>query len=177
MDDLKNKKSLKIEAGVGRVIISILIKIALFTLVVYILLFRLFGFERIDGNIMHPRISDGDLSLIYRLDDNYGIGDVVIYSINGVDHVGRIVAQNDDVVDVDEKKNIAVNGGVEDVTSYGTNAFPEKIDFSYPYKLSKDQFFILGDNREEFGDSRSYGGIFKVDIKGKVIGVFRTHAI
>ena len=42
----------------------------------------------------------------------------------------------------------------------------------YPYEVKADRVFVLGDNREESMDSRTFGAVAKSQIRGKVLFSF-----
>lgn len=145
-------------------------------LLFYILLFRIFGFVRIQTNAMSPSLDGGDLALVFHLNGDYSAGDVVNYEHNGRSFTGRIVAKAGDIISVKEGK-IYINGSLDESTAYGDVIFPENATISYPYTVAAEQYFILGDNRSEYDDSRSFGAINKTEIKNQVIGIFRSHDI
>ena len=159
-----------------RKLILLGLKILGVALIIYILLFRIFGFVRIDTNAMSPSVKGGDLALIFHLNSEYAIGDIVNYRCGERECTGRIVAKEGDVISKEEGK-VLINGHAEDRIIYGETIFPDNVKINYPYKVATEQFFVLGDNRGEYEDSRSFGAINKSEITSKVIGIFRTHDI
>ena len=119
----------------------------------------------------------GDLALMYRINARYQAGDVVLYGKDGKDYIGRVIAVEHDTVDLNEDDVFTINGGNDNTVYFGDNKFPKTQTISYPYTLSDKQLFIVGDNRSGFDDSRSFGGIFESQVKGKIIGIFRSHAL
>lgn len=57
---------------------KLLIKIAVLVIIVVIVLTWILGLHRMTGNNMFPFVKDGDLCIVYKLDD-YTTGDVVLY--------------------------------------------------------------------------------------------------
>ncbi len=145
-------------------------------LLLYILLFRIYGFMRIDTNVMSPNIRGGDLALMFHLVGDYSIGDVVSYRCGDRTCVGRIAAKAGDIVDVVDDE-VKINGHPEENAAYGDAFFPEDSTVKYPYKVASEQYFILGDNRNEYDDSRTFGAVNKTEITSLIIGVFRTHEL
>lgn len=145
-------------------------------LLLYILLFRVYGFMRIDTNVMSPNIRGGDLALMFHLVGEYSIGDVVSYRCGDRTCVGRIAAKEGDIVNFDNDE-VLINGHPEENVAFGDAFFPENSMVKYPYKVAPEQYFILGDNRNEYDDSRSFGAINKSEITSLIIGVFRTHEL
>jgi signal peptidase I len=122
---------------------------------------------------MFPRISNGDLILFYRLEQNYTADDVVAYEVDGDKYIGRIVAQGGDVIDVDDEGYLTVNGHTldEDKIFYPTEPLVSGI--TYPYTVEEGSYFVLCDYRTVFSDSRVHGAIAKSDLDGKVISLIR----
>ena len=126
---------------------------------------------------MSPSVKGGDLALIFHLKSDFAVGDVVNYRCNDHTCTGRIAAKAGDTIDLNEEGKITINGHIEDTVSYGDHTLPGNSSVSYPYKVSEEQYFILGDNRSDHDDSRFFGAINKSEIKGQVIGLFRIHGI
>ena len=165
----------KLEGAVLKKQLAVLAFKAVFcVLVIYILLFRLFGFVRVESNMMKPNVMGGDLVLFYRPIAEFENGDVIIYERDGQTFVGRVIARGGDVVDLNGQ-TFTINGAPDSTIYYGENEIPSDA-ISYPYTLGEGQVFIVGDNRGEVSDSRLQGGIFRHEVKGKVIGIFRSHA-
>jgi signal peptidase I len=156
-----------------RAVLNFLIKALALCLGLLIVFTFVFGIRQVTGNAMYPRISNGDLILYYRLEQDYTTDDVVAYQVNGDKYIGRIVAQGGDVIDVDDEGNLTVNGHIldEDKIFYPTQAFTGGI--SYPYTVEEDSYFVLCDYRTVSSDSRYYGSIPKSDLDGKVIALLR----
>lgn len=155
--------------------INLLFRIVFITLVGYLIFTQVFLIARVKGNDMFPALKDGDLAIIYRLHKDYVKNDVVFYKNNGKRHVGRVIAKEEDVVNIDENGTLYVNGTVQNgEILYPTHA---KESFTYPYRVEKDSVFILGDFRTKAEDSRDYGPIHKDNIEGKIISILRRRGL
>ena len=78
-------------------------------------------------------------------------------------------------VDIEtEKKAIQEPSLAQDIY-FDTTQFKDGVDF--PITVGEGQVFILGDNRPQASDSRTFGCIDLNDVKGKVIAVIRTRGI
>jgi signal peptidase I len=125
---------------------------------------------------MYPRLRDGDLILYNRLERNYTIGDVVVFEINDMTRVARIVAQGGDVVEVTEDGQLLVNGNVQSEEIFYLTQ-PDALGVTYPYTVEENSYFLLCDFRTASQDSRNYGAIPVEDIYGKVITILRRREI
>ena len=172
----KSAKTQAIKPELRRKLITLGAKLVGTILLLYILLFRIYGFVRIDTNVMSPNVRGGDLALMFHLMGDYSIGDVVTYHCGDRICVGRVAAKEGDVVNIKDSK-VLVNGRPEENTAYGDDIYPDGSSVKYPYTVAKEQYFILGDNRNEYDDSRSFGAINKSEITSLIIGVFRTHEL
>ena len=153
------------------------IKLVVLVLIFWIILGVLFGIRRIEGVAMDPKVSDGDLSLFFRTNDNLEAGDVVLFSKDDKQYVSRIIGVEDDVISLDEEGHLYLNGEeFSEIPAYNISRGDE-VTMSYPYRIEKDTFFVINDNLDSKGDSREYGAIKKETIYGKVISILRTRDI
>ena len=88
----------------------------------------------------------------------------------GESYIKRITAVPGDMVDVDGGK-LYVNGrAVNEPYADGETYRKEDGIMVYPYKLPKGKYFVMGDNRTVSEDSRNFGPVSSVQIKGKIAG-------
>ena len=89
--------------------------------------------------------------------------------------MGRVIAREGDVVNIDENGTLHVNGTVQGgEIMYPTYA---KEGIEYPYKVPEDSIFILGDYRTQTEDSRDFEAIPIDDVEGKVITILRRRGL
>lgn len=138
---------------------------------VSMILIATFGaFYFVHGYDMENVLKENDLVWVYKT-KNVGRGDVVAFYYNNKILVRRIIAQDGDKVDMDQKGHMIVNGKVLKEDYLKQLSDYKHRDIVYPYIVSKHTYFVLGDNRKESVDSRmkDLGTIKKKDIIGKVI--------
>jgi signal peptidase I len=170
-DDQSRKKLIHKET-----VVKFILKLALVILVIWAIFTFVFGIRQVSGETMYPRLRDGDLTLYYRLEQNYQIGDVVTYRENEVTLYGRIVAQGGDVVDLNDSGQLIVNGNVQEEEIFYLTE-PQDGDVTYPYTVDDDSYFVLCDFRTNGYDSRTYGAVPKSTIDGKIITILRRRGI
>jgi signal peptidase I len=159
-----------------KVVLKFVVKLAVVILAVWIIFAFVFGVRQVSGETMYPKVRDGDLILYYRLEQDYQIGDVVTFKLNGSTFLCRVVAQGGDVVELDKNGQLLVNGIVQqEQIFYSTE--PLEGDFDYPYTVEEGSYFVLCDFRTECVDSRSFGAVSKSTIDGKVITLLRHRQI
>jgi signal peptidase I len=157
-------------------IAAFFVKLGIVCLALWSIFTFVFGIRQMHGETMYPRLRDGDLILYNRMERNYAIGDVVVFKVGTSTCVARIVAQGGDVVDVDDKGDLLVNGNIqEEEIFYETEADP--LGVSYPYTVDEDSYFMLSDFRTNTTDSRSFGAVSVNDFCGKVITILRRRGI
>lgn len=150
---------------------KLLIKIAVLVIIVVIVLTWILGLHRMTGNNMFPFVKDGDLCIVYKLDD-YTTGDVVLYrNDEGKMKLGRIVAVGGQSVDFPKDGGYTVDGyqPSEEITyqTFGADGVKYSID------VDDDEAFIMNDFRSDTDDSRQFGGVKKSDIDGKLLFLIR----
>ena len=142
---------------------------------VWLVFGQVFLLHRVQGQGMFPAVKDGDLVLAYRLQRDYGKGDVVVYRLDGKLHVGRIGAMGTDVVEIDSDGALTVNGNPQN----GQILYPTypRESMEYPLRVQEGMAFLLGDYRTQTRDSRDFGPIPLDDIQGKVITLVRRRGL
>ncbi len=155
--------------------ISLVLRIAVIALVLWLILSQIFMITQAKGNDMFPAVRDGDLIIGFRLQNEYVKNDVVIYEIDGERRVGRIAAVGKDYITFTENGAMLVNG----TTQMSENPYPtfEKDGIKFPYTVPVGSVFILGDYRTQAVDSRDFGAIPEESIECKVITILRRRTV
>lgn len=140
-----------------------------------ILFTKIFLVTQTSGNDMFPAVKDGDLVIAFRLQKNYSKNDVVVYTVDAKQYIGRIAASAGDVVTLGDSGSMLVNGTTQNgEIMYPTYALPE---LEYPYEVPENNLFILGDYRTQATDSRTFGSIPLEAVEGKVITILRRRGL
>jgi signal peptidase I len=141
--------------------------------VVFVLVFTfLYGFDRNTDPGMAPMVKDGDLTVFYRLDKDYVIGDLLVLKFQGELQVRRVVAKAGDVVDI-TKDGLIINGALQQEPNIYQKIRRYDDSVSFPLTVGQGQVFVLGDAREDATDSRVYGPVNVDDTHGTVITIVR----
>ena len=113
----------------------------------------------VSGPSMQPTLDGGELMLLNKL-SNFDRFDVVVVDIETEEIIKRIIALPGETITC-ERGIVYVNGKRQDEEySQGYTFDFEKIT------LAEDEYFVMGDNREDSNDSRMIGPIKEDQIKG-----------
>lgn len=154
---------------------SLLFRVLILCFAGWLLLTQVFLLTQASGNGMFPAVKDGDLVIGFRWQQEYAQNDVIVYTVDGQTHVGRIAARQTDVVTLTEDGALLVNGTAQSgEIMYPTYA---KEGLSYPYTVPESHVFVLGDYRTQTEDSRDFGPIPMKDVEGKVITLLRRRGL
>ncbi|MCI6886552.1 MAG: signal peptidase I [Lachnospiraceae bacterium] len=155
--------------------LSLFSRIVVLALAAYIIFTQVFLITQNRGQDMFPAVKDGDLIIAFRMQKEYAKNDVVVYTVDGKQEVGRIIGRETDVVTMDESGKLLVNGTVQSgEIMYPTYA---KEGLEYPYKVPEGHVFLLGDYRTNSEDSRDHGSISMRNVEGKVITILRRRGL
>ena len=147
-------------------------KILIFLFILWVMFFQIFGIMRCADSMMKPAFQNGDLVIYDRMQRSYDIEETSVIKKDEKLQVMRIVASEGDTIDM-TKDGIKINGYLQRQNEMDIKTFPYKEGITFPITVQKDEFFVLGDNREHSIDSRIYGTVKKAEIKGSVITLLR----
>ena len=155
--------------------IGLLVRIMILASIGVLLFTQVFLIARVKGNEMFPAVKDGDLVLAFRLQQNYEKNDLISYKNDGRRRIGRVIAQENDSVKMDDSGQLLVNAAIQS----GEIMYPSypRDTLEYPYEVPEGHVFILGDYRTQAKDSRDFGAIPKKEIEGKVITILRRRGL
>ncbi|MBE5873280.1 MAG: signal peptidase I [Lachnospiraceae bacterium] len=130
----------------------------------------------VDGDSMLPTLNDKDNLIVdkltYRFKDPQRF-DIIVFPFQYQEdtyYIKRIIGLPGETVQIDENGKIYINGEVLS-ESYGREIIkPEYIGVAWePVVLGEDEYFVMGDNRNNSSDSRSpiVGNIHRDDIIGR----------
>lgn len=139
--------------------------------VMFILVF-LFRVVTVDGESMVPNLQDGDRLILTDVTTRYERGEIVVISRADDDPlVKRVIAVGGDTIDFQDG-NVYLNGELLeepyiDQETYDVSPGPP----DFPLTVPAGQVFVMGDNRGNSLDSRSYevGLVDTHRILGKVL--------
>ena len=114
--------------------------------------------------------------IIYRLSNDYRTNDVIAFRNEEDNHfIKRVVAVAGDVVVIEDGVLYVNNSAQIDNVYFETH--PAVSGISYPMIVPEGSVFVLGDNRENSTDSRTFGCVEVSKIEGKVIFFIRTRVV
>lgn len=129
---------------------------------------------QVQGSSMEPKLSTEDNLIVdkisYRFHEPERF-DIIVFPFQYADdtfYIKRIIGLPGETVQIDEEGNIMIDGEIlSDV--YGKEVIQNPGRAYEPIELGQDEYFVMGDNRNNSTDSRdpSVGNIRRKDIIGK----------
>lgn len=127
---------------------------------------------RIEGPSMEPNFHSGELLLVDKI--SYALrgpkrGEVVVFknpTSTSQDYIKRIIGLPGETIRI-EKGQVFVNDQLLNEPYLPDGLLTSATGSDYNTTLTKDQYFVMGDNRERSFDSRSWGPLEKKYLIGR----------
>ncbi len=123
---------------------------------------------------MESTLEQNDRVLVSKLDYRFGVpqrGDIVVFNPpidSTIPYVKRVIAIGGETIDLRDG-NVYVNGQLVTIAQAHGNTLPQAPRVAFPFKVPAGDVFVLGDNRLQSSDSRTFGSVPVTNIIGKVI--------
>ena len=162
------------KASVAKEIISVIINVLVCFGVVFLITHFIGQRTVVSGSSMEDTLSDGDNLIVdkisYRFNEPERF-DVVVFPPKYEEdtyYIKRIIGLPGEVVSINSEGTIYINGQVLD-EQYGTDVIMNAGLASSEILLGPDEYFVLGDNRNNSTDSRfeAVGNVKGEDIVGR----------
>lgn len=155
----KKKKSFRDMLGDAYELIEMLGMVSITIMLLFAFVFRL---NIVDGHSMDQTLADGEYLVVSDILYEPTAGDIVIiHKMNATPYdapiVKRIIATEGQVVDIDFTTwTLRVDGEIIDEPyRYLTNDRLLTADYEFPITVGENEIFVMGDNRNHSGDSRT----------------------
>ena len=163
------------EVNIVKELLGLIVYVGVVILLCFLIITYVGCKSRVDGDSMNPTLEDGDMLWVSKI--AYTIGkphrfDVIIFKYDENDtYVKRIIALPGERIRIDNEGNIYINDllieehyGKEPIMASNVGRAGQDV------LLGEDEYFVLGDNRNNSHDSRwaDVGNVSKEDIIGKV---------
>ena len=132
--------------------------------------FPLLGVQpvKVEGTAMLPALKDGDKIIVDRRFDKLERGDIVIFYYpedRRKSYIKRIVGLPGETIEIRDG-NVVINGTVIQ-EPYLNPQYNLSERSSEPVRLLPENYFVMGDNRDNSSDSRIWGPLHEEFIYGK----------
>lgn len=157
-------------------ILSTGIYLLMVLLVTYLLIVFVGQRTEVNGNSMRPTLSDKDNLIVDKISYRFREPErfeIIVFPFEykkDIYYIKRIIGLPGETVQIDEEGRIYINGEVLE-ESYGIEVIEEhnRGIASEPVTLGEDEYFVMGDNRNNSSDSRvkEVGNINREEIIGR----------
>ncbi len=115
---------------------------------------------RVNGLSMYPTLDDGYFMILKKFDHSIERGDIVVIKKGKEKLIKRVIGLPKE--DVEYRDNELYINGEQIDHKYGDGQTYDFKDY-----CAENEYYVLGDNREDSTDSRRFGCVKKEDIIGK----------
>lgn len=162
------------KADIKKEIISWALYLIFVVALVYVIITFVGQRTVVDGRSMNPNLNDGDNLIVeklsYRFRDPQRF-DIIVFPPQGAPnehYIKRIIGLPGETVQIDYEGNIYINGEILE-EDYGLETIQNPGRAAEPVTLGEDEYFVLGDNRNNSTDSRTekVGNVKRSTITGR----------
>ena len=123
---------------------------------------------QIEGTSMEPTLVNGDIVLLAKT-TSFNRGELCGFTWNNKLLIKRVIGIPGDWIEIDVDGTVYLNGEKLEET-YASNLAMGECDLEFPFQVPQEQYFVMGDMRENSIDSRNtlIGCVEKDQIVGKV---------
>lgn len=170
-DDLEKGAGQKVD--MKKEILSWVFYIAFVLVLTWVIITFVGQRTRVDGRSMMNTLHDGDNLIVeklsYRFSDPKRF-DIIVFPPTGKKeyYIKRIIGLPGETVQIDENGNIYINSELLE-ENYGAETIQNPGRAAKPITLGDDEYFVMGDNRNNSKDSRSeeVGNVKRSQIIGR----------
>ncbi len=178
MEEIKNtdtvETSEKNEKSAAREILGMILYVAAVFAVCFLIITYVGQRTKVEGSSMEPTLSDGDNLIVDKISYRFHSPerfDIVIFPYkyeNDTFFIKRIIGMPGETVWINNSGEIYINGVLLS-ENYGLETIEYAGLASTPITLGKDEYFVMGDNRNDSTDSRFdvVGPIKRSEIVGR----------
>ena len=169
------QKKKKLDPRLLKDVMELLVGGAVAVFLAFVLVFSIGMRTSVIGDSMEPSLHNGQEILMNRILYRISMpkrGDVIVFLPNGNQnthfYVKRVVGLPGETVQITGEGTIYIDGEVLE-EGYGREVIRDPGNAYSPVTLGEDEYFVLGDNRNNSSDSRSssVGLIHRKDIIGR----------
>ena len=144
-----------------------IVETALLTAIIFLLVNAATGRFEIDGSSMEPNLHHDERVIVDKVTYLFGQpqrGDVVVFALENQpkDYIKRVIGLPGETIEISNGVVYVDGRPLEE-----PYALPAPGDTRPAVQLAADEYFVMGDNRGNSQDSRSFGPIGRDDIVGR----------
>jgi signal peptidase I len=144
-----------------------IVETALLTAMIFLLVNAATGRFEIDGSSMEPNLHHDERVIVDKITYLFGQpqrGDVVVFALENQpkDYIKRVIGLPGETIEISNGVVYVDGRPLEE-----PYALPSPGDVRPAMRLAADEYFVMGDNRGNSQDSRSFGPIRRGDIVGR----------
>jgi len=125
---------------------------------------------KVEGTAMRPALNHGDRIVVERNPQKLERGDIIVFLYpddQTKSYIKRIVGLPHEVIEIREGLTVVNGRPLEE--PYVNPQLNQSARSSQPLRLAADNYYVLGDNRDNSSDSRLWGPVKRELIYGKYL--------